>query len=85
MNPALYDDKGPLADRRGLRILLVGRTDAYVEHVSEIIRPLNEDGLIRLTRLEQLLGDTTLVKGQWGGGIGGGYSDVDAKARGLAE
>ena len=85
VNPALYDDKGPLAGRRGLRILLVGPTDAYVEHVSEIIRPLNEDGLVRLTHLEQLLGDTTLVKGQWGGGIGGGYSDVDAKARGLAE
>ena len=86
VNPALYDDKGPLAGRRGLRILLVGPTDAYVEHVSEIIRPLYGVGLIRLTHLEQFLGDTTLVKGQWGGGIGGGgYSDVDAKARGLAE
>lgn len=86
VNPAVYDDKGPLAGRRGLRILLVGPTDAYVEHVSEIIRRLYGVGLIRLTHLEQFLGDTTLVKGQWGGGIGGGgYSDVDAKARGLAE
>ena len=85
VNPALYDDEGPLAGRRSLRILLVGPTDAYVEHVSEIIRSLYGVGLIRLTHLEQLLGDTTLVKGQWGGGIGGGYSDVDAKARGLAE
>ena len=85
VNPALYDDKGPLAGRRGLRILLVGPTDAYVEHVSEIIRPLYGVGLIRLTHLEQLLGDTTLAKGRWGGGIGGRYSDVDAKARGLAE
>src|SRR5262249_46989136 len=86
-NPALYEDEGPLAGRRGLRILLVGPTDAYVQHVSEIIRPtLNEDArLIRLTHLEQLLGDTTLVKGQWGGGIGGRYSDTDAKARGVTE
>ena len=75
----------PLAGRRGLRILLVGPTDAYVRHVSEIIQPLNEGGLIRLTHLEQLFGDTTLVRGQWGGGIDGRYSDVDAKARGLAE
>ena len=85
VNPALYDDKGPLAGRRGLRILLVGPTDAYVEHVSEIIRRLYGVSLIRLTHLEQLLGDTTKVKGQWGGRIGGHYSDVDAKARGLAE
>jgi DNA helicase II / ATP-dependent DNA helicase PcrA len=85
VNPALYEDKGPLAGRRGLRILLVGPTDAYVEHVSEIIRRLYGDSLIHLTHLEKLLGDTTKVKGQWGGGIGGGYSDVDAKARGLAE
>lgn len=85
VNPALYDDKGPLAGRRGLRILLVGPTDAYVEHVSEIIRHLYGDSLIRLTHLEQLLGDTTKAKGQWGGRIGGRYSDVDAKARGLAE
>ena len=85
VNPALYEDKGPLAGRRGLRILLVGPTDAYVRHVSEIIQPLNEDGLIRLTHLEELLGNTTLVRGEWGGGIGGRYSDVDAKARGLAE
>lgn len=87
VNPALYEDEGPLAGHRGLRILLVGPTDAYVQHVSEIIRPpVNEGGLIRLTHLERFLGDTTLVKGQWGGGIGGGrYSDVDAKARGLAE
>jgi DNA helicase II / ATP-dependent DNA helicase PcrA len=86
LNPALYEDEGPLAGRRGLRILLVGPTDAYVQHVSEIIRlPLNDDGLIRLTHLEQLLGDTTLVKGPWGGGIGGRYSDTDAKARGVAE
>jgi ATP-dependent DNA helicase UvrD/PcrA len=85
VNPALYEDEGPLAGRRGLRILLVGPTDAYVQYVSEIIWPLNEGGLIRLTHLERLLGDATLVKGQWGGGIGGRYSDVDAKARGLAE
>jgi len=86
VNPALYEDDGPLAGRRGLRILLVGPTDGYVHHVGEIIRPLNEGGLIRVTHLEQLLGDTTLVKGEWGGGIGGGrYSDVDAQARGLAE
>jgi DNA helicase-2/ATP-dependent DNA helicase PcrA len=85
VNPALYEDEGPLAGRRGLRILLIGPTDAYVQHVSEIIRPLNEGRLIHLTHLEQLLGDTTLVRGEWGGGIGGRYSDVDAKARGLAE
>jgi DNA helicase II / ATP-dependent DNA helicase PcrA len=85
VNRALYEGEGPLAGRRGLRILLVGPTDAYVEHVSEIIGPLNEDRLIRLTHLEYLLSATTLVKGEWGGGIGGRYSDVDAKARGLAE
>jgi hypothetical protein len=85
VNPALYEEEGPLAGRRGLRILLVGPTDAYVQHVSEIIGPLNEGGLIRLTQLEQFLGETTLVRGEWGGGIGGRYSDVDAKARGLAE
>jgi hypothetical protein len=85
VNPALYEDEGPLTGRRGLRILLVGPTDAYVEHVSEIIGPLNERRLIRLTHLEQLLGDTTLARNQWGGGIGGRYSDVDAKARGLAD
>lgn len=85
VNPALYEDDGPLTGRRGLRVLLVGPTDAYVHHVSEIIWPLNEDGLIRLTHLEQLLGDTTHVKGQWGGSFGGIYSDVDAKARRLAE
>ena len=72
VDPALHDDEGPLAGRRGLRILLVGPTDAYVEHVSEIIRRLYGIGRIRLTHLEQFLGDTTLVKGQWGGGIGGG-------------
>ena len=85
VNPALYDDKGPLAGRRGLRILLVGPTDAYVHHVNEIIRRLYGVSLPRLTDLEQLLGDTTKAKGQWGGRIGGSYSDVDAKARGLAE
>ena len=84
VNPALYDE-GPLAGRRGLRILLVGPTDAYVEHVSEIIRRLYGVSLVHLTHLEQLLGDTTKAKGQWGGRIGGRYSDVDAKARGLAE
>ena len=85
VDPALYGDKGPLAGRRGLRILLVGPTDGYVQHVSEIIRSLHGVGLIRLTHLEQVLGDTTLAKGQWGGGIGGPYSDVDARTRGLAD
>jgi len=85
VNPALYEEEGPLAGRRGLRILLLGPTQDYVHQVSEIIRLLNEGGLIRLTHLEQLLGNTTLVRGQWGGGIGGQYSDLDAKARGLAE
>lgn len=85
VNPALYEDDGPLAGRRGLRILLIGPTDSYVHHVSEIVRPMNEGGLIRLSHLEQLLGDTTLLKGEWAGGIGGRYSDVDAMARALAE
>jgi len=85
VNPALYEEGNPLAGRRSLRILLVGPTGAYVHHVGEIIHPLNEDRLIRLTHLEQLLGDTTLVNAQWGGTISGRYSDVDAKARGLAE
>jgi hypothetical protein len=85
VDPARYDDKGPLAGRRGLRILLVGPTDAYVQHVSEIIRRLTGVSLVHLTHLEKLLGDTTKAKGQWGGRIGGRYSDVDAKARGLAE
>ena len=85
VNPALYDDEGPLAGRRRLRILLIGPTDAYVHHDSDINRRLYGVSLIHLTHLEMLLGDTTRVKGQWGGRIGGHYSDVDAKARGLAE
>jgi DNA helicase IV len=85
VSPALYEDEGPLAGRRGLRVMLVGPTVAYAHHVSAIIQTLNEGGLIRLTHLEQLLGETTLVKGEWGGGFGGRYSDVDAQARGIAE
>jgi DNA helicase-2/ATP-dependent DNA helicase PcrA len=85
VNPSLYEDNGPLAGRRGLRVLLIGPTDAYVQHVSEIIRHLYGGSSIRLTHLEQFLSDTTLAKGQWAGHIGGRYSDVDAKARGLAE
>lgn len=84
-NPGLYENDGPLAGHRGLRILLIGPTERYVQHVRGIIAPLNERELIRLTHLEQFLGETTLVKGPWGGGIGGRYSDVDASARRLAE
>jgi DNA helicase-2/ATP-dependent DNA helicase PcrA len=85
VNPSLYEDNQPLAGRRRLRVLLVGPTSGYAHQVGEIIQSLNDDGLIKLTHLEQLLGETTLVKGQWGGGIGGHFSDVDAKARALAE
>lgn len=85
VNPVLYEADGPLAGHRFLRVLLIGPTDRYVQHISGIIGPLNENGRVGLTHLEQFLGETTQIRAQWGGGIGGRYSDVDATARGLAE
>lgn len=85
-NPALYEDDGPLAGQRGLRILLVGPTAAYVHHVSQIIQLLDHDALITVTHLAQLLADMTGIRTRWGGSFGGGgYIDVDSKARGFAD
>jgi hypothetical protein len=70
---------------RAPRVLLVGPTAGYVRHVEGLVRPLDPDHFVRVTHLEELLGETTDVKGTWSGGIGGEHDDVDALARMLAE
>lgn len=86
VNPELYEECGPLAHRnKPLRVLVVGPTDGYVRHVEGLIRPLAPADQVRVTHLAQLLIETTGLKSQWPGPIGGDHDDVDAQARRLAE
>lgn len=87
VNPALYDTGAPLADRatRPLKVLVVGPTAAYVSHVDGLIRPLASSDQVRVTHLAELMDETTGLKKQWPGPIGGEHDDVDGKARFFAE
>jgi DNA helicase II / ATP-dependent DNA helicase PcrA len=75
------DKRGP----RVRRLLLVGPSAEYVKHVEGLVRPLDLDGRVHVTDLEELLDSTTGLKTRWSGGIGGEHDDVDAAARGLAD
>lgn len=87
LNPAVYEEGGPLAARGGrpLRILLVGPTSGYVSHVSELLSSLAAADHLRVTHFTELLAETTGLKNPWHGNIGGTHSDVDATVRQLAE
>jgi DNA helicase II / ATP-dependent DNA helicase PcrA len=87
VNPALYEDRAPLAARAGrpLKVLVVGPTEGYVAHVEGLIRPLAPPEYVRVTNLTDLMAETTGLKGPWPGSIGGEHDDVDMQARFLAE
>lgn len=85
-NPSLYEPSGALSDRtKPLRVLVVGPTAGYVEHVEELIKPLTSADHLRITHLAELMEETTGLPGPWPGGIGGQHDDVDAQARVFAE
>jgi len=76
----------PDPSRKHIRsVMLVGPTAGYVKHVEGLVRPLDPEGRIVVTHLEELLAGVISIKGMWSGGIGGEHNDVDGKARGLAE
>lgn len=67
------------------RVLLVGPTAGYVEHVAGLLQPLDPHGAVQVTHLEEFLAKTVGVSGTWSGSIGGEHDDVDGMARGLAD
>lgn len=86
VNPALYDHGGSLEGRstKPLRVLVLGPTAGYVDHVHELIKPLAPTGHVRVTHLAEVLAETTGLKNSWPGAIGGEHNDVDEQARYLA-
>ena len=87
VNPALYDPGGVLASRadRPLRVLVVGPTSGYVNHVRGLIEPLAPATQVQVTNITQFLIDVSGMKGRWSGGLAGTYDDVDARAAELVE
>ncbi len=82
VNPALYDDGGVFASRadRPLRVLVVGPTTGYVNHVRGLIEPLAPAKQVKVTSITEFLIETTGMKGTWSGGLAGAYDDVDQRA-----
>ncbi|KRA37878.1 hypothetical protein ASD81_04125 [Nocardioides sp. Root614] len=62
-------------------VLLVGPTPQYVEHVRDLLRPLDRDGRVTITHIAHVLDQAVSIKGQWLGGIGGEHDEVDARAQ----
>jgi DNA helicase-2/ATP-dependent DNA helicase PcrA len=75
-------DDGP---PRARRLLLVGPSAQYVQHVEGLVRSLDGDARVGVTHLEAILTEVTGLNHSWSGGIGGEHDDVDAAARGLAD
>lgn len=71
-------------DQRASRVLLVGPTQKYVEHVRGLLRPLDPDGRVTITHVAETLDRTVALNSQWSGGIGGDHDDVDARAQRFA-
>ena len=82
VNPALYDEGGVFASRadRPLRVLVVGPTTGYVNHVKGLIEPLAPARQVKVTSITEFLIETTGMKGTWSGGLAGTYDDVDQRA-----
>ena len=82
VNPALYDEGGVFASRadRPLRVLVVGPTTGYINHVRGLIEPLAPAKQVKVTSITEFLIETTGMKGTWGGGLSGVYDDVDQSA-----
>lgn len=85
VNPALYDEGGIFASRpdKPLRILVVGPTAAYVNHVKGLIEPLAPTGQVKVSSITEFLIDTTGMKGTWSGGLAGAYDDVEQRVADL--
>lgn len=85
VNPALYGDGGVFASRadRPLRVLVVGPTTGYVNHVRGPIEPLAPANQVKVTSITEFLIETTGMKGTWSGGLAGTYDDVDQRAADL--
>ncbi len=84
-DPALHDKGGALYGMRPLRVLVVGPTEGYVNHVGTLIGTLADTDGVRVTHLAELLRRTTGLKVSWPGPLGGEHDDVDPQARALAE
>lgn len=67
------------------RVLLIGPTPGYVNHVVGLIAPLADPGKVRVVDMQTFLGDAAGVKTVGGGALDGVADDVDAAARGLAD
>lgn len=64
------------------RVLLIGPTSGYVQHVSGLLAPFQGHGAgeITATDLGRFMGNIVGIKTPWSGGIDGEPSDVDANA-----
>ncbi|KQV77883.1 hypothetical protein ASC64_03440 [Nocardioides sp. Root122] len=87
VNPALYESGAVFESRadRPLRVLVVGPTPGYVNHVRGLIEPLAPANQVKVTSITELLIETTGMKGPLSGALAGNYDDVDGVAANLAE
>ncbi|QGG41851.1 UvrD-helicase domain-containing protein [Aeromicrobium yanjiei] len=75
-------------DREGnsaSRVLLVGPTKQYVNHVQGILRQHDPEGRIQATHIESLLSNFVASKSSLEHTFAGRYDDLDAHTRGLCE
>ena len=73
--------EGRLAER----VLLVGPTQGYVNHVMGLIAPLADPRRVRVVDMQTFLVEVAGLRTVTGGALDGVADDVDAYARGLAD
>lgn len=64
------------------RVLLIGPTPAYVDHVDGLVRPFRDDdaGRLSVTDLRTFMAKIVGLRSPWSGGIDGERDDVDERA-----
>ncbi len=64
------------------RVLLIGPTRGYVEHVAGLLRPFErpDGGTVRLADLTTFMAEIVGIKSSWSGGIDGERDDLDTRA-----
>lgn len=77
----LVDTQGPGLER----VILIGPTDEYVNHVAGLLSSLVEPGRVAVVSLTGFLAQAARLKQDGGGSLDGVADDVDASSRGLAD